>query len=330
MGRLRSSLERYFNELWYERSRPGLAWRAASQLYRLGSGRSADYRILPPGPVIVVGNITVGGGGKTPVVAALAAALVQAGCKPAIISRGYGGRSPLQPLRVQPSDDPGVCGDEPLLLARTSGCPVWVGRKRKRAMQAAFDGGADVVISDDGLQHSALPRSFEIVVVDEARGFGNGRLLPAGPLRQPLSRLERVDLVLRKRAGRQPTKLSLPGKPFLLEADQAFRLSGRQLVELDPGITYDAVCGIANPDSFFATLEAQDLSFRRHVFPDHHAFAARDLADLAGPLLVTEKDAVKLERLASLPETLVLPVRARLPQAAIEAVLSHVREFSPR
>ncbi len=329
MGQFRNSLERYFNGLWYGQSRPGLAWRAISGLYGFtASGKETTRRELPPGPVIVVGNITVGGGGKTPVVAALAEALRRDGLQPAIISRGYGGHSPARPMRVQAGDDPGRCGDEPLLLTRSTHYPVWVCRKRYRAMRAAFDEGVDIVLSDDGLQHDALPRSFEICVIDESRGFGNGHLLPAGPLRQPLSRLEQVDRVLRKRAGSQTAATDLPGVPFIIEPAPVYRLADRRQQELDVGTVYDALCGIANPESFFATLESLGLSFRRHVFPDHHDYQISDIQGLQGPLLVTEKDAVKLERIDGLPETLVLPVRARLPEEVIRAVIDHVRQFA--
>ena len=328
MSRIRDRVERYFNGLWYEQTQPGLAWRALSGIYGLTAGnRVSDDRGLPPGPVIVVGNITVGGGGKTPVVASLAAALAEEGRRVAVISRGYGGQSPSRPLRVQASDDPRVCGDEPLMLARSTGCPVWVCRKRKLAMQAAFDDGAEVVLSDDGLQHTAMPRSFEICVIDEARGFGNGRLLPAGPLRQPLERLERVDLVLRKRSGHASERTDLPGLAFTIEPGPTYRLGDRRPVNLTGTQPLDAVCGIANPDSFFATLEALGLQFRRHAFPDHHAFRESDLAGLEGPLVVTEKDAVKLEGLDAIPETWVLPVRACLPEAALQAIRTHAGEF---
>ncbi len=328
MGRIRDGIERYFNRVWYDDRQPGLGWRALSGLYGLAAREGTDEDGQgPPGPVIVVGNITVGGGGKTPVVAALATALVDDGWRVAIISRGYGGQSPSQPLRVQAGDNPHVCGDEPLLLARSTGCPVWVCRKRKLAMQAAFDAGAEVVMSDDGLQHTALPRSFEICVIDESRGFGNGRLLPAGPLRQPLERLERVDLVLRKRTGPSSERTDLPGMAFVIEPGQVYRLGDHQPVDLESRQPFDAVCGIANPDSFFATLTLLGLRFRRHAFPDHHAFRASELAGLDGPLVVTEKDAVKLEGLVGLPETLVLPIGARLPAAVLEAVKRHVGEF---
>ena len=328
MGRLRDRVERYFNGLWYESTRPGLPWRALSGLYALAApGRVPDQRSALPGPVIVVGNITVGGGGKTPVVAALAATLVEEGRRVAVISRGYGGQSPARPLRVQVGDDPQVCGDEPLLLARSTACPVWVCRKRASAMQAAFDDGAEVVLSDDGLQHAALPRSFEICVIDEARGFGNRRLLPAGPLRQPLERLDQVDLVLRKRTTHTSERTDLPGLPFTIEPARAYRLGDRQPIDLQRMQTLDAVCGIANPDSFFDTLEGLGLHFRRHAFPDHHAFRATDLTGLKGPMIVTEKDAVKLEGLEGLPETLVLPIRARLPESALQTIKSHVGEF---
>ncbi|QOC21108.1 tetraacyldisaccharide 4'-kinase [Wenzhouxiangella sp. AB-CW3] len=329
MTRFHDRFERYFNRLWYEQARPGFGWRALSGLYGMAARRhlARDYG-KPPGPVIVVGNITVGGGGKTPVVAALSSELLSAGWRVAIISRGYGGRTSDEPFQVLPADDPKQCGDEPLLLARTTGCPVWVCRKRGLAMHAAFDDGADVVLSDDGLQHAGLPRSFEICVIDEARGFGNGQLLPAGPLRQPVARLDLVDLVLRKQAGGSASVSGLPGQAFAIEPGQAYRLADRQPVDLPSDQALDAVCGIANPESFFATLEHLGLYFRCHPFPDHHVFDSQALASLEGPLIVTEKDAVKLESLEGLPETLVLPVRASLPRSATQPVLEHVRNFN--
>lgn len=283
---------------------------------------------MPPCPVIVVGNITVGGSGKTPVVAALARLLIDAGHAPAIISRGYGGQGGGQPQAVSPCSDPEIVGDEPVLLARRAGCAVWVCRDRLRALEAARLGGAEVILADDGLQHPGLPRSHEICVIDGLRGLGNGWLLPAGPLRQPVERLDTVDQVLIKQAGEGgavPEGLGLsfavaPGRPYRLRSP-----SGQEGVP--PEAEFDAVCAIGNPESFFALLEALEYRFRRRPFRDHHAFTAGEIARLPGPLLITEKDAVKLERLDGLPETWVVPVEARLPRAVTGAVLAHVREF---
>lgn len=328
---MKARLERYLNRVWYASSTPPRLLRALIPLYRAAARRRwVRPAERPSCPVIVVGNITVGGSGKTPVVAALARLLADAGRAPAIISRGYGARGGDAPRAVTPGSDPAVVGDEPIVLARRAGCPVWVGRDRHAALRAARRGGADVVIADDGLQHTRLPRSFEVCVIDGLRGLGNRRLLPAGPLRQPLERLESVDLVLVKHAGRG-VREDLPGQVFTVEPGRPYRLGAAVgepgVFELAGSGEMDAVCAIGNPDSFFRLLDALDIAFRPHPFPDHHAFGPEDLRSLAGPLIVTEKDAVKLERLAGLPEAWVLPIEARLPAASSEAVLGHVREF---
>lgn len=278
--------------------------------------------------MIVVGNITVGGSGKTPLVVALARLLADAAFTPAIVSRGYGGTGKGQPALVTPSSDPAHFGDEPVLLARRAACPVWVCSDRRAALEAAWQGGADVVLADDGLQQPHLPRSYEICVIDGLRGLGNGHLLPAGPLRQPAERLAEVDLTVVKLSGPPsngifdaPVVPVLPGRPY--------RLGGRNRTGGDPAreTVFDAVCAIGNPDSFFTLLQSSGYRFRPHSFPDHHRFVAAELADLAGPLIVTEKDAVKLEQLDGLPETWVLPIDAQLPDTVCQSVLRHVREF---
>jgi tetraacyldisaccharide 4'-kinase len=234
------------------------------------------------------------------------------------------------PRAVTPASDPGTVGDEPVMLARRAGCPVWVCADRPAALDAARRGGADVVLADDGLQQPRLPRSYEICVIDGLRGLGNGCLLPAGPLRQPVERLQRVDQVLLKRSGDaavpeldvDPTGFSVvPGRPYRIGPTSGGVLPSSE--------EFDAVCAIGNPDSFFELLSAEGYRFRPRPFPDHHAFEHQDLDRLPGPLLVTEKDAVKLERLEGLPETWVLPIEAALPACVVEAVETHVREFRP-
>lgn len=331
---MKAALERYFNAVWYERrQQPPAALRLLVPLYRLAAGKRF---VRPAGssplPVIVVGNITVGGSGKTPVVAALAQQLKQAGQRPAIISRGYGGQSHKTPVAVRPDSDPQETGDEPVLLARRAGCPVWVCVDRERALQAATADGASVVLADDGLQQPRLPRSFEICVIDGLRGLGNGQLLPAGPLRQPPERIEQADWALVKQSSDSIVPDDLPGQPFAVMPGPPYLLSASERNERsrpDRSQVFDAVCAIGNPDSFFLLLEALGYEFRPHAFADHHRYTAADIAGLAGPLIVTEKDAVKLERLADLPETWVLPIQAELPQALIDTVLQHVEEFVP-
>lgn len=330
---MRRGLEQHLLRRWQAAGAPPLYLRLLSRLYRLVSKRRWPRPAERPScPVIVVGNITVGGSGKTPVVAAVARLLRERGHVPAIISRGYGGRVSSRPRAVTAGSNPAEVGDEPVLLARRAGCPVWVCRDRRAALAAARRGGADVIVADDGLQHPKLPRSFEICVIDGQRGFGNGLLLPAGPLRQPLERLASIDAVLVKRAGDTVCSDELPGRVFPVEPGRPYRLGGDEgsgSPVIDRQASFDAVCAIGNPESFFTLLEALDYRFRPHPFPDHHAFSARELAHLSGPLLVTEKDAVKLERLADLPECWVLPIEARLPESLAEQLLAHVREFRP-
>lgn len=291
---------------WFGRGPAWLRWSLAplyplSLLFRvLVALRRALYRVgllkavRLPVPVIVVGNLSVGGSGKTPLALALVDWLRQAGYVPGLISRGYGGRA-REVMPVRPDSDPALVGDEPVLLARRAGCPVWIGRRRGQAGQQllAFHPEVDVILTDDGLQHYALARDMEIVVVDGERGFGNGRLLPAGPLREPLSRLAEVDaVVINGGAG----SLSFPVPAF------SMALAGHSLVNLARpdlvvppshfrGGKVHALAGIGNPDRFFARLTALGLEIEPRSFPDHHGFVAADLPP--GTVIMTEKDAVK-------------------------------------
>lgn len=325
---VRQIIERYAQGLWY-RARPARGWTMLSWLYAKALGsrwRRPDER--PGCPVIVVGNLTVGGTGKTPVVLALVRHLLAAGLRPAVISRGYGGKLRGEPERVGSEADPDHVGDEPALIANSLSVPVWVGAHRRLALEAAQAAGADVVISDDGLQHRDLPRSFEIVVVDGARGFGNGQLLPAGPLRCPPERLAQVDAVL-LRAPCSAANLP-PGRAFKLEPVRLHDLATDQdqaPVNLD-GQTVTAVCGIGHPEQFAAQLEALGMRVRLRSFPDHHRYMAGDLERLRRPIVTTSKDAVKLRRLQPPPHGVqVLEVEAVLPAALLADLVSHVREF---
>jgi tetraacyldisaccharide 4'-kinase len=268
-------------------------------------------------PVVIVGNITAGGSGKTPLVLWLAQSLAQAGWKPGIVSRGYGGRISStrgQPAQVRAQSDPAEAGDEPLLLARRSGCPVWVGADRVAACRALLGRHpeCDVLVLDDGLQHYRLARDFEIVVVD-SRGLGNGWLFPAGPLREPPSRLKEVDAVVSHGAA--------------TVVGYAMRLEGREFAGLgDRGRNADAgalgsrrvhaVAGIGDPARFFRHLEALGLEVIEHPFPDHHAYSETDF-DFGDrlPVVMTEKDAVKCAFLAAEPRFWMLPVRAEVDPA---------------
>jgi len=273
-----------------------------------------------PVPVIVVGNLTVGGSGKTPLVLWLVERLRERGWRPGVISRGYGG-SAERILAVTPDSDAAAVGDEPLLLARRSGVPVFVGRDRVTAGQAllAAHPECDVVVSDDGLQHYRLARAVEFVVFD-GRGVGNGQLLPAGPLREPLRRLAHATAVVLNGEAGDPTghgagvprfRMRLTGQRFEDVNDRQRTCSAPEL----RGRPLHAVAGIGDPSRFFAQLAAMGLEFSAHPFPDHHDYHAGDFAFANdGVLLMTEKDAVKCSGL-TLPEAWALPVDACIDNA---------------
>ncbi len=328
---MRARLERFANRLWYQTESPAWPWRALSQIYRRVLGQKWHRPSAKPiAPVIVVGNLAVGGCGKTPTVIALAKHLREQGSSVAIISRGYGGQHGTGPKRVDMDAEARVVGDEPFLMHRETGLPVWVCRDRTLACHAAIAGGAEVVISDDGLQHQALARSFEIALIDGDRGLGNGCLLPAGPLRQPAQRLKEVDaIVYRGQQGRDNSVY--PGLVFRVEPKELRRLSNGKAV--DPttlsGIPVNAVCGIGNPDQFAHTLGQMGLNAELHAFPDHHPFSSKDLQTIPKPIVMTAKDAVKIQDIESLcPEVYVLEVTAKLPAELVQAVSTHVQQFT--
>ena len=249
-------------------------------------------------PVIVVGNLSVGGTGKTPLVIWLAVHLRQRGLKPGVVTRGYGGRGGTEPRRVGAADSAADLGDEPLLLARRARCPVVVGRDRLAAARLLADTAAcDVVITDDGLQHYRLRRDLEIVVLDAQRGHGNRRCLPAGPLREPVARARRADLVIANGGGAS-SALSMALRPgdLISLADQQRTCS----IAAFAGQRVTAVAGIGNPRRFFVLLRTHGLDVRPLAYPDHHPFSAADIEQWpAGPVLMTEKDAVKVQELSA-------------------------------
>lgn len=326
---MRARLARSLKAIWYRDRPPPLVLRGLSRVYS-GYVRNRLVRPtrMPPVPVIVVGNLTAGGSGKTPVVAALVRMFQQSGLQPAVLSRGYGGTEPDSAMAVQPSSRASEVGDEALELHRAVGCAVWVCRFRARALDAAVAAGADVIVSDDGLQHVALPRSFEICVIDGRRGFGNGWSLPAGPLRQDPSRLEQVDLVLVKQGKGDPPP-EPPALGFMLESTglQPFDPSQEDEPLPAPGRRVDALAGIADPASFFRQLEQAGYALRCHSLVDHEPVDPAWLASLAGPVVMTAKDAARIGQ-AARSDLFVWPVVARLPDEALRRVLDHVREFN--
>lgn len=315
--------------LWYGCERPpaGLRLLAAvnSAVVR---ARGAAYRAgllattRVDRPVIVVGNITVGGTGKTPLTAWLAQELRAAGHSPGIASRGYGRRG--GELRwVEPDDDPADVGDEPLMLRQQTGVPVCVAARRSEAARRLVSAGCDMVLCDDGLQHLALARDLELAVVDAARGLGNGYLLPAGPLREPAARLENVAAVVLNVGEAQGGEIPLPALPDRVRCLRMSLAPGelrslasqpdRPLASL-AGEAVHAVTGIGNPQRFFALLRASGARVHEHAFPDHHRFAEADIRfgdDL--PVIMTAKDAVKCRRFADARHW-VLPVRAQFAE----------------
>ena len=319
-------LEAWLNRRWYGTCAPA-ALRPLSGLYGAAvSARRAAFRRgwlrarRAAVPVVVVGNLTVGGTGKTPLTIWLAMRLAQRGLAVGVVSRGYG-RDSGQVRVLGPDDSWREVGDEPLLLHRRTRCPTAVARDRVAAATALIERGARVILADDGLQHLRLARDLEIVVVDGSRGFGNGSLLPAGPLREPLARLRTVDaIVLNGAPGHESLRggAALPGSPFSMRLDPgpARRLLSGETRALESfrGRVH-AVAAIGHPERFFRELAARGLDPIRHPFPDHHPLGAAELDfgdDL--PVLMTEKDAAKCTGFAD-PRLWCVPVEARFSEA---------------
>ena len=322
------SVQSWLNDIWYERAAPPWWLLPLSLIYGAVVGsRRHFYAMRKPNrvslPVVVVGNLSVGGTGKTPLVCWLVARLADLGFKPGVVTRGYGGSSGSIRLAA-PSDPPGVVGDESVLLARRSGVPVAIGRDRPAASQLLVNAGCDVIVSDDGLQHYALARDCEIVVIDGDRLFGNGRLLPAGPLRENRSRLAAADAVV-VNGGRALLGGALSMR---LEAKRALSLIGGAVKRLDEfaGHSVHAVAGIGNPQRFFNMLRARGIEVTGHPLPDHARLQASDISFADGrPVLMTEKDAVKCELIAG-PQHWYVPVTASFTGAESDALLKIVTQ----
>ena len=313
----------YRDSAWLLPLRPLGALTARVARRRLGQLRKGPE--AAPVPVLVVGNITVGGTGKTPLVIALCQGAAARGLKVVVISRGYGARPPSLPWTVDAGQSAAEAGDEPLLISHATDAIVIIDPRRPRALEAALTHGPDLVISDDGLQHYPLGRSAEIAVVDARRGLGNGRCIPAGPLREPASRLDHVDWVVVngegpfRHAGAVPMQLDAP---WLENAATGQRVLLEAFAERYPQV--HALAGIGDPERFFGLLRRSGFAVTAHPFPDHHAFVADDLA-LPGeaPLIMTEKDLVKCRDFVT-PRCWVLPVTATLPPGFIDQVLARL------
>ncbi|QJT22445.1 tetraacyldisaccharide 4'-kinase [Aeromonas media] len=315
--------------LWYGKS--GWRWALAplALLFALISGgRRFAYRrgwlsrYRASLPVIVVGNISVGGNGKTPVVVWLVEQLQARGWRPGVVSRGYGGKAPHYPYRLDATSTTTQAGDEPVLIARRCGCPVVVAPKRADAVRLLEQSGeVDIIITDDGLQHYALARDIELVVVDGARRFGNGCLLPMGPLREPMTRLKRVDAIICN--GGTPAQGEYP---MALVAAAPRRVCDDAPLEAPLAGPVDALAGIGHPPRFFATLTGLGYELVESAgYADHQAFDRDELLARFGerPLLMTEKDAVKCRAFAP-AHWWYLPVNAELPASLLDTLLQRL------
>jgi tetraacyldisaccharide 4'-kinase len=319
-----------WQQLWY-RSNPWIWLLSPLTLlfWLLSHGRRALYtngllpRFRPDVPVIVVGNISVGGNGKTPVVIWLVEMLREAGYRPGVVSRGYGGKSDRYPLRVTADVAAHTCGDEPKLIFERCQCPIAVAPDRRAAVKLLLASGeVNVIICDDGLQHYALARDIELVVVDGERRYGNGRLLPMGPLREGLWRLGRVDAVICNGG------LAAVG-------EYPMQLKPETLRPLDPSISaeppvgeVDALAGIGYPPRFFKTLQLAGFRLNQTVeYGDHQDYSASELQRqfTERPLVMTEKDAVKC-RAFTLSNWWYLPVSAELPRSFRELILNKLKD----
>lgn len=333
-GLERTSAHAWINRIWYGRGAPWWAVPASLLFAGVTALRRGLYRCgWLPGkrlscPVIVVGNLSVGGTGKTPLVCWLTRQLHLRGWLPGVVTRGHGG-SQRAPYLVEEGEqaDPARFGDEAVLLARRTGRPVAVGRDRAGAAQRLIDAGCNVIISDDGLQHYRLIRDIEIAVIDGDRGLGNGWLLPAGPLREPRSRLESVDAVV-VNGGRGHLEGALA---MTLDAEQAVGLLDGQTRPLSSfaGQRVHAVAGIGNPERFFNMLRTHGVKVSGRALDDHVVLTRAMISfDDDLPVLMTEKDAVKCRQLAD-GRHYYVPVSARFASADEASLMSVIEPVLP-
>lgn len=334
----RDQLERVITEGWYSGARWLWLLRPLSGVFSVLSAARRYYwrwrgAASLPVPVIIIGGITVGGTGKTPVIISLALALKDAGIKVAVVSRGYGGQVDDVAMRVTPQSLASEVGDEPLLIAQRTDCPVFVCRDRSKAVCLAAQQGAELVLSDDGLQHYAMHRDWEIIVLDGIRGTGNGWLLPAGPLREGRWRLNTVNRLLERNGEQASTR-------FFYRPVAVRHLASGQRIDLSTalvhwGITTDAkksvaaLTGLGQPEQFFALLEGEGFGIERHTVGDHRALDLALLSKINTDIvLMTEKDAVKLS--APFDERLwCLEIDAVLPEDLLHSVLNQFGKSEP-
>jgi tetraacyldisaccharide 4'-kinase len=280
-------------------------------------------------PVIVVGNITVGGTGKTPLVVALVQLLVDQGFTPGVVSRGYKGKLSQQGALIPPGASAAAYSDEGVMLKHKLHCPVAIAAERNRGIALLQQAGCDLVVADDGLQHYAMARDIEIALIDATRGVGNGLLLPAGPLREPVSRLAEVDFVVSHggASGLVPEEYTMRTMPLHFR-----RLSDGGVVSLDEFVQrhpwVHALCGIGNPSRFLSTLTELGISVEPHIYPDHHGYTGDELDVALGQVIVcTDKDAMKLMELdVDLSVVWALEITLELDSAFVAALTKRMTQ----
>jgi tetraacyldisaccharide 4'-kinase len=320
----------WFSQHWLCYLTWPLLWPLSRLFKYLSEKRKSDYfkgtkaRYRAPVAVVIVGNITAGGNGKTPVVIWLVEQLQALGYKPGVVSRGYGGKAARYPLLVDADTSATECGDEPKLVQQRTGAPVAVSPNRAEAVQALLSSGVNVVIADDGLQHYALQRDIEIVVVDGVRRFGNERLIPLGPLREPISRCHSVDFIINNGGVVQGSEMLMTLKP-----DVAVNLKTGATKAVGELGHLVAFAGIGHPPRFFNTLVELGATLTlTKGFRDHKAFVAEEIMRLAQAgdnVIMTEKDAVKCRAFAQ-DNWWYLPISAQFNSSNQFQIIHRIQE----
>lgn len=315
---LMKRLSQQLNKLWYHSKRKPLLLKIAAHFYNWG--RIVDKFIqqkkasfISSLPVIVIGNLTVGGTGKTPLIVALHQKLIEEGYRVGIITRGYKNKLSNFPHLVTNQDSSQIIGDEAALLFQKTKAPIVISARRQQAIDYLTQHQlCDVILSDDGLQHIAMPRALEIVVIDGQRGFGNHELLPLGPLREPLSRLASIDLILIN--GTPNQKLQEELKPYQnklfymhIQAEPIYPLHSEDKLQSPLA----AFAGIGHPERFFQTLQDQGFKFKPYIFTDHHQYSAKDFVIPESCIIMTEKDAIKCQEIKN-KSIFVLPITLKI------------------